>query len=215
MEIAGMDLAVTNLVLATGALGTAAFGIVEALKWTALGTMGFKGIRDVLGPVMNLLRVAYGDGYLELLKALFRGDTGELARVLRQGVRIGLTPENAAAAASFLGVVKGDELAAVARQVLQGEELTSAQRNVLGRFELAVDTRIEAALTRSHDLYVGAMRMAASILAVGIALAVAFYLAKPVWLGLLIGIAAVPLAPIANDVVTALQSAAKALKARA
>lgn len=215
MEIAGIDLAVTNLVLATGALGTAAFGIVEALKWTALGTFGFKGIREVLGPVMELLKVAYGDGYLELLKALFRGDTGELARVIRQGVRVGLTPDNAARAANFLGVVKGDELAAVAALILRGEELDSAQRNVLGRFELAVDTRIDAAITRSRDLYVGSMRMAASVVALGIAIGVAAFLAKPIWLGLLIGIAAVPLAPIANDVVTALQSASKALKARA
>ena len=30
-----------TVVLAVGALGTASFGIVEGLKWTAIGTIGF------------------------------------------------------------------------------------------------------------------------------------------------------------------------------
>ena len=35
-----------TIVLAVGALGTASFGIVEALKWTGVGLFGFGKIND-------------------------------------------------------------------------------------------------------------------------------------------------------------------------
>lgn len=51
-----------KIILATGALGTAAFGIVEALKWTRIGEAGYGSINKVLGPIMDTLNVAYGNG---------------------------------------------------------------------------------------------------------------------------------------------------------
>ena len=84
-----------TIVLATGALGTAAFGIVEALKWTRLGEAGFRAILKVLGPIIELLRTAYGPDFQNLLRAQYRGDQRDLTRVIRQGVRVGLTAANA------------------------------------------------------------------------------------------------------------------------
>ena len=49
------DAMVNNLatfVAAAGALGTACFGIVEGLKWTSLGELGFGRIVSYLGPAL-------------------------------------------------------------------------------------------------------------------------------------------------------------------
>lgn len=202
-----------TIILATGALGTAAFGIVEALKWTRLGEAGFGAILKVLGPIVQLIQTAYGPDYERLLRAQYRGDARDLTRTIRQGARVGLTPENATRAAEFLGMVDGASLAEAARQVAQGQELTAQLRNILGRFELAVDARIDAALMLAQNQYVGATRGSASIIAILIAIIVGIYLGKEYFVqAILVGVAAVPLAPIAKDVVNALQSASKAIR---
>ena len=202
-----------TIILATGALGTAAFGIVEALKWTRLGEAGFGAILKVLGPIVQLIQTAYGPDYERLLRAQYRGDARDLTRTIRQGARVGLTPENATRAAEFLGMVDGASLAEAARQVAQGQELTAQLRNILGRFELAVDARIDAALMLAQNQYVGATRGSASIIAILIAIIVGIYLGKEYFVqAILVGVAAVPLAPIAKDLVNALQSASKAIR---
>jgi len=202
-----------TIILATGGLGTAAFGIVEALKWTRLGEAGFGSINRVLGPILELLRAAYGADFQSLLRAHYRGDQRELTRVIRQGVRVGLTAGNATQAAEFLGMIDGERLAEAARLVAEGRELPAELRNVLGRFELAVDTRVDAALTLAQSHYVGATRITASVFALLIALAVGIYLGGDyIFQAILVGIAAVPLAPIAKDLAAALQSASKAIR---
>lgn len=202
-----------TMILATGALGTAAFGIVESLKWTRLGEAGFGAILKVLGLIMETLKIAYGPDYENLLRAQYRGEQRELVRVIRQGVRIGLTEENASQVAKFLGMVDADKLKEAARLVREGGELPAELRNVLGRFELAVDARIDAALTLAQNYYVGAVRVVASIVALIIALAVGIYQGF-IFQALLVGGAAVPLAPVAKDLVTALQSASKAIRTK-
>jgi hypothetical protein len=203
-----------TIVLATGALGTAAFGIVEGLKrWRWLGEAGFGTILVVLDAIYETLKTAYGPDVEQLLRAQYRGEQEQLARVLRQGVRIGLTPENAERVARALGMVDPERLKAAAAAAQEGKELPPEMRNILGRFELAVDARIDAALTLAHDQYVSAVKIAASGVALAIAIAVGIQLQR-ILLGVLVGIAAVPLAPIAKDVATALKSAGEALRAR-
>lgn len=67
-----------EMVLAAGALGTAAFGIVEGLKWTRLGELGFSKIEETLGSaLMPALKVAYGPQYVSLLRAQYRQGRGK------------------------------------------------------------------------------------------------------------------------------------------
>lgn len=203
-----------TIILATGALGTAAFGIVEALKalkW--LAEAGFPSILTILGPIMETLVAAYGPDAERLLRAQYRGDQKELTRVIRQGVRIGLTEKNATQVAQFLGIVDAAKLKEAARAVEAGQELPIELRNVLGRFELAVDARIDAALTLALDRYVRAVKWAASLVALILALSVGIYLNR-IFEGLIVGLAAVPLAPIAKDLVSALKAASDAIRAR-
>ena len=205
-----------NAIAAAGALGTASFGIVEALKWTPLGAAGFGQIGGYLGPALNgSLQIAYGPDVERLLRAQYRQDSqtqAMIAKSLRQGVRIGLTTENAEGIALFLGTVDPQALKQAATKVLQCATLSDADRAAIGRFELAADARIESALSRAQDVYLGSVRCAASICAIALAELTAFILGSDWLLGLLVGLVAVPLAPIANDVVAALQAATKAMR---
>jgi len=213
-------------IAAAGALGTACFGIVEALKWTPLGAAGFGQIQRYLGPELQAaLRVAYGSDFERLLRAQYRQDSQHqtlIAKSLRQGVRIGLNSKNAEAIATFLGTVEPSGLKSAVLQVEMAQPLSDESRAAIGRFELAADARIDSALARAQDVYIGTVRSAASLLAIVLAEIAAWLLGTgedsggpDVWLvGLLIGVVAVPLAPIANDVVGALQAATRALRAR-
>jgi hypothetical protein len=250
---------IPGLILAAGALGTSAFGIVEGLKWLRfVGQFGFVVLIFRLGKLTQALEYAYGrppatgqqssvsqapgqgsasqpkqveikrgrfytwsesdqrlsEELWDLLRAQYRGDHEELARILRQGVRIGLTPENAEMLADDLRMVGATELKEVARKVRIGEALTDNERNVLGRFELAADTRIEAALTLAQSHFKGKLQLTAAVVAILIALLATLgqFIATGggAWevLGrsLLIGILAVPVAPITHDIVDALKA---------
>ena len=206
-----------DLVLATGALGTAAFGIVEASKWIpAIGEFGLtQGLRR-LGPLAETLRVAYGPDVAPLLRAQYRGDSRDLVRTLRQGVRVGLTRENAGAIAQYLGALDADRFSAAAAAAQGGLELTPEQRNLIGRFELAADARVDAAMAVAQANYTGLARTLASVVALAIAIIAQQTMSPPPELttAILVGIAAVPLAPIAKDLASGLSAASRALRAR-
>jgi hypothetical protein len=206
-----------TFIAGAGALGTACFGIVEGLKWTPLGEVGYGQISKFLGePLSDALRIAYGPQFENMLRAQYRQDSSQagLAKTLRQGVRIGLTTANAGAIAVFLGTVTPDALTAAAQNVAAGADLSAESRAAIGRFELAVDARIDAALSNANDVYVGGIRCTAGILALGIAQLIAWMQASDWKNALILGLVAVPFAPIANDLLRAVQAATKALKAR-
>lgn len=207
-----------TFVLAIGALGTASFGIIEGLKWTPLGRLGFGQLRKILGkPVMQALQTAYGSEYEMLLQAQYRAGriAGDLPRTLRQGARIGLTPENAAALGEQMNVVDPAALADVARTLQAGGELEGDARGVLGRYELALDARIDAALAVANQRYASLLKVWASVISIIIALVVGTHHGQPYFTSVVVGIAAVPVAPIAKDLAKGLQAAAKALPRKA
>ncbi len=217
-----------DIILAAGALGTASFGIVEGLKWTPLGTIGFKSIQKKLGnTVMKALESAYGPDFLDYLTSLYRNSksSGELSKTIRQGVRIGLTENIARGLAKSVGVVDGVILESVAKSLESGEELSQIQRSILGRFELALDARIDSALADANTKYVGGMRVAASLFSIIISVATAitlfftessisglFTMAGILIQSVIIGLVAVPIAPIAKDIVSAIQAASKTVR---
>ena len=213
-----------------GAIGTASFGIVEGLKWTVIGTFGYPKIREILGKdCMAALVVAYGKQYDDLLQAQYRQDEKEqryLSRTLRQGIRAGLTPDNAEAIALSLGVVDPKALRLAVEYVKDSttsidtaSALPDDHRSILGRFELALDMRIDAALVLAEDKYIGAIRCTAALVSIIMALIACWILNVTglhisYGLAFLIGVVAVPIAPISNDLVGALQAANKALQAK-
>lgn len=239
-----------TIVLAVGALGTAAFGVVDGLKlFAVIDLAGFERLfsrrpgrngaspsrrgRANLDPLVPALALAYGESVLEVLKAQYRSGRakGDLPRTLRQGVRIGLgvmPPEQIAACARALGLPEQTAIrvanALVATRGLRppalGEVASVANRpaiddedrSAMARLETAIDARIEAALVLAETLYVTQTKIVASFVAVGMAVGVGAMLGAPWHVSLMVGLVAVPLAPVAHDAATALQQAVKALK---
>lgn len=215
-EIDATNLA--TMVLAAGALGIAAFGIVDGMKAAGLTIVGFRKITETLGDVvMGAIEAAYGRDGRSFLEALYRKDRikGDLGKTLRQGLRVGLTPDNALTLAQEFGVVNGEALQAAARKLHAGEDLEDQERGIVGRFELAADARIDAALALSDVSYTATMRIAASFVAIILALIAALTLPGQLRANtaraLLVGLAAIPLAPIAKDVAAGFKQARSAV----
>lgn len=211
----------TVMVVATAALGNAVSAIVQALKWGCLRTAGFQRIRSTLGDkMMDAVESVLGPDTDELLRAQYRHgrSKGPLGKTLRQGTRIGLTKTNAQDLAGVVGsAVSGKDLQGIATSLAKSDsDLTAAQRGLLARYELAVDERIDAALALAEETYIQWVRFWAIVVAITLALLASSVLACDDWFlrGLIVGVAAVPLAPISHDLQKALTEAGKAVRPR-
>lgn len=225
---------VTNWVVAAGALGTAAFGFVEALKAKRfIGLAGMRELRAALeepaqGVLMRMLKDVYGDEAFDaLLAATYRRGPSDTSEFLRNGLRLGLTAnvagEQPAELARALGQ-SGDALkrayTLLARADVSelSEEQLLAQRKVIGQAELVIDARVEAAVCHADAVLAGRKRWIAGVFAFSASIGVTVLSQDPSPSALakafLIGIAAVPVAPITRDLVSLLQSARDALRGR-
>jgi len=244
-------------VAAIGALGTAAFGIVEsfgkvvAIAWTSgksrkhyyfgLPYTGLGVVKHSMRSLLPALKCAYGEDYFDIIAEQYRAGRidGAAPDTIRQGIRLGLP---------FLGVV--DASAAIASvwhmdrayahalaHALQAPspgattaatattDNTQAQA-LAGRFAAALDARITAAFQLADERYETVAKTAAGFVAVGLALLFNWGLAPASatpppflldgvyswWLALLIGLLAVPIAPVAKDLSSNLQNALTAFK---
>jgi len=236
---AGTDLS-NNLgttALAIGALGTAAYGIVDGLKLCSwIGLAGFERLfsgksrkdgrlwlvkhKTSLNPLLLALKTAYGSDAMGLIKAQYRSgrSKGDLPRTLRQGVRIGfsmLDSEKIVTAAVGLGLARDiAEKAADAIETKKPANINEEKKAALARLENAIDARIDSSLSLAEVEYVAQTKVLAMIVSIVIALFVGCLLGQDWPKSLVVGIAAVPLAPVAKDLATALQSAVKALGGR-
>jgi len=238
------DLPIADMVLAAGALGTAAFGIVEGFKFSPRwASAGFSMIKKMLGPhVYASLAIAYGDDFETFLRAQYieGRSKGDVHRALRQGIRIGLKPDTALGMADDMGLslVGSAELVAIADALDCGDELDENLASLLSRFELAVDTRVDAALALADNKYRGQMQLGAMVVAIVLAFVGSFLLeftenpasafadrnwfsvawdnfrASDLGFAIIVGVASVPLAPIAKNVASALGAATKLAKGR-
>ena len=206
----------SDLVARAAVLGTAAMALVEAAKWTALGRVGLGRVREALGAAgMRALAHAYGVGPLEaLLAGSFRRGHLELADVLRNGLRLGLTSDDAPELAKEFGQEPARLAAALAGRVgsaaSPGDEAVAA----LARFHAAIDARVDAAAASAHEAYLGALRVTGTVLALAGSVAVALVTGQDLWLAIGIGLVAVPMAPISKEVLSLLRAASEAVRAR-
>jgi len=214
-------------IIAIGALGTAAFGLVDATKAVRGGVSnrGFGVIQAALEPFDAALRKALGDNpgcdWKTMMKSHWINGRpkDEQKAIAVSLIQLGLTDENAAALAAA-GQVEPAALQAVVAALTKGEELTPVQLNVLGRFKATIEARVDAAYERADQLYRTTARAVAGIVAVLLAVAVVAITtnfggdANTYLAAALVGLVAVPLAPIARDLASALSTAATALGRR-
>jgi len=224
-------------VAAVGAFGVAAFGLVEsagkAFAWRGYGLpyAGFGAVRRAIRHLTPALKVAYGDDYMEIIAYQYRAgrSTGQAPDTIRQGVRLGLPFMPVDEAATLIDSVWDLDRRAVdkpnatalakALQAIGTPPPKATDEGVLaqalaGRFATALDARVTAAFEVGEDHYEALAKLIAGMVAIGLAVGFDDGLGWPVRLpiALIIGVVAVPLAPVAKDVSTSLQNALTAFK---
>jgi len=210
-------------IAAMGGLGLAAMALVDALKAVPGGgvsRIGFIHIRKVLRLFDKVLARAAGAQWEAVIMAHWINgrDRDDQVGAIRSLLRLGLNPDTADQLAA-IGNVEPAALSKVAGKLLAGSALSEAEINVIGRVEAAVEARLDAAFDLAEQAYRNTARTLAGVIAVGLAVAAGALLnsaAAPIDLRVaaLVGLLAVPIAPIAKDLVSALTSAAQAVKPR-
>lgn len=221
---------------------SAGFERIFAVGGKEGGRRFFPTHKATLDPLLPALRIAYGSDVMELLRAQYRVGraSGDLPRTLRQGARIGfgvMEASSIALVATELGVsadmatLAAQAIDSARRQRSRSEQpkaesdsvsssqpaMTDEQRSAMARLETMIDARIDAALALADTQYVSQTKVLATFVSLVISFSVGWGLDMvPGQWGwcLLVGLAAVPLSPVAKDLSTAIHEAAKALKAR-
>jgi len=200
---------------------------------------GFREIKRMMKPLRPALKYAYGDDYMEIISQQYRtgGSTGDAPDTIRQGVRLGLPFMSIPAATNLIDALWNLNIAqatALATALQSPANLpppsgdaappapdATAQGQVLaGRFSTTLDARITAAFDLADQRYETTAKTLAGIVAVLLAVAFneQFPLAdgkvneKSVLLAIGIGLIAVPIAPVVNDLSTNLQNALTAFR---
>lgn len=192
-----MEFDLTTLIVATGALGTSSYGIVDGMKDRneSVGHAGLTELKTGLNVLLDALEQAYGNQqFEELLHAKYREEREQLELFLRQGVRIGLTSKNANCIANKLGGIDGDALSSAITFLEENgdladvdehdDKITAAKKKklreyddaqrILARYEVIADARIDGAITLSRARYKGTVLRYAMGVAVLIGISAGF-----------------------------------------
>jgi hypothetical protein len=206
------------------ALSTASFGLLDSSKafWGGASNIGKGHIRRTLLPFRAALDNALGaDGWWPVLNAnwvsgVAKADQKAKAQAL---IKLGLSASNTAqiAAATHVNVT---ELSDAVSRLENGTPLTDQDLNVLGRMNAAIDALLDAAFEAADQQYRNSCRVLAGLIALTLAV-MAWLLWAPttgteppsLWGALAVGLLAVPFAPVAKDLTSALSAAMNALKA--
>jgi len=248
-----MPLELTEMITGAGALGTASFGLVEAMKGTRLGLAGLDVVRMRLAlgagqPGRKVLGRAYGGALDTYLHGTYRLGSPKMAMVLRNGFRLGLSgvaSDDLRVFATWLGYdADAIHLLLTAHEARRREQDEPEEqrkdgggpgdvgdgsggtsrpsdhaklrnRAELARLELLLDARIEAALAEADDRYASVMKAIAAGIALAAALVVGWGAGADMLTAAVVGLAAVPVAPVAKDLVSVVQRARDALGKRA
>ena len=113
------------------------------------------------------------------------------------------------------------QLTEVAKSIVSGTALTQLQSDAYARFDLIVTALLDEAYQHADQVYRNWTRALAALLAVALAFAggwslvgswTGFWWKPEMFLSLLVGLLATPLAPIAKDISTALATAVNTLQ---
>src|SRR3954471_5372150 len=214
-----LDLAsVGSAIVAVGALGTASFGLLDATK--ALGggisVMGWRQVAASLQPFQTALSDGNVDWTTTIRANWINGRPKDDQKAAAKSlIRLGLSPANAAALAPT-GRVDPARLTAVMTAIDAGQPLQPEDVALLARFDAAIDAALDAGFERGDQRYRSAARMAAGVIAIALSIVVALLFPgivggtppRSLVKAILIGLVAVPTAPIAKDLASALSTAA-------
>lgn len=238
MQVDLQQLSLPAVISAVGGLGTAAFGLLEALKPVipAINRIGFAGIERTVSSLTPPETAAGGATHpprnalpqANILQSLNSNwvngnDLDSQKAIAKSLIKLHLSPGNAA---TLAGVTNVDptQLAAVAEGIASGTPLTQPQGDAWSRFDLIVTAMLDECYQRADQIYRNWTRGLAAALAILLSVAGASLLWKPTpaspaffssqdfGLAILVGLLATPLAPIAKDLSTALATAVNTLQ---
>lgn len=219
-------------VTAIGGLGTAAFGLLEAIKpvFPGINHTGFSGIRATVTqltppeagahPPVNSLPQA---GVLDSLLANWVNGTDLFNQksIAKSLIKLHLSAGNAEALAAATNV-DPTLLTQVAQSIASGTALTQQQSDAYARFDLIVTAMLDEAYQHADQVYRNWTRALAAVIAVVLAFVGGwslvgsfsqFWFKPDMFLALLVGLLATPLAPIAKDISSALSTAVNTMQA--
>lgn len=234
---ADIEESIGTFLAAASALGTAAFGLVDASKaWRGgVSNLGFRFIEEAVTPLISSGGAGTAFARSEILTTLKanwlngvpKADQKAAAKSL---IRLGVTPANAAALADATGI-DAKAFKAVAVNIGNGKALSPQDLNVLGRFDTVVSAILDAGYERADQQYRNGAKLVAAVVAVLLAIVgggIVFFktmtipnaplstLGSYIWSrdflrAFLVGLLATPLAPIAKDLTSSLAAAVKAI----
>jgi len=217
-----------NIITAIGGLGTAAFGLVDSTKvfWGGVNRIGFGTIEAQVkkltpGAAVNGLSQ---EKVIHLLRAnWYNGmDVASQKAVAKSLIKLGLNAGNSAAVADAAGV-DGAVLQSVAAKMATGTALTSTESDVFARFDLILTALLDEAYQNGDQRYTNGTRFVAAIFALALAFVGGwvtkgggfqdYAVSNDMWRALIAGVLAIPLAPVAKDLSSALVSAVNSMQA--
>jgi hypothetical protein len=213
-------------IVAIGALGTAAFGLVDATKILAGGIsrVGFGHIKTALLPFKAALDAANSDWQFTLMASWINGmDKDDQKAQAKSLVRLGMSAATAPLLATA-GHVDKDALTALMDKIDKGAALDANDANLFGRFNAAIDADLDAGFERADQYYRNACKFAAGVIAVILAVWAGalvnaalpnpgpYWFHSPFGIAVLVGVVAIPIAPVAKDIASSLQTAASAVQ---
>jgi hypothetical protein len=212
-----------GIIAAIAALGTAACGLVDAMKVLPYGGISYSGFK--------FIEQAFGALFGEaILKEPLSGDIQTLRgnwingrpmpdqqAIAKSLVKLRLTTATATSLAGATSV-DGNLLEALARKLTTGQSMTPEESNMLGRFDLELTALLDRAYQCADQRYRNTCKFFAMVTAVALASIAAtsmgyLYRDENWWLCVLAGLVATPLAPMAKDLKSALSAGTKVAQA--
>jgi hypothetical protein len=216
---------VVNGISAIGALGTASFGLVDFTKFFGGGisNAGFGHVRSAVTPYITVTggagEVLFGaPQVLDTLKANWMNGMAKADQkaVAKSMIRLMLKPGTAPQMARLAGV-NAEHLTEAAQHIENNadSDMGEPAMKALGAFDVAVSATLDLGYERGDQYYRNASKFLAAVISVALAMvggAIVFG-SKPssLILSAMVGLIATPLAPVAKDVSTAIQTAVKAV----
>jgi hypothetical protein len=217
-----------KIILAIGALGTAAYGLVDVSKGFG-GGISNRGFGDIKRVVSRFIPASSGESAesaLSLISVLATlrsnwlngmalADQKSIAKAL---IKLNLNADTAAGMAAATGVDK-KTLESIAVKLSTGEALTPTETDAYGRFDLLLTAVLDQGYQRGDQRYRNSAKLLAVPVAVGLALLGAWAISPDklssadFWRAVAGGFLATPLAPVAKDLASAVQAGSKLAQA--
>jgi len=216
-----------RIVLAIGSLGTAAYGVVDVSKAFG-GGISNRGFGDIKKVISQFIPVATGQNTASALSlasvlstlrsnwlnGMALADQKSVAKAL---IKLNLNDASASKMAAATGV---DEkvLSSIAAKLPTGTKLEQTETDAYGRFDLLLSASLDQGYQRADQRYRNSAKLLAVPVAVLLALLGAWAISNhltnsDICRAIAGGLLATPLAPIAKDLASAIQTGSKLAQA--